>query len=112
MKSLNFFPYYKELLLQGKKYTSFRLAEKPGFVVGEQMVITLGWDEENSIELFQTCIRKSYSKRIKELDSYDFDGESLDCFSIETVKMTLGCIYKKVLNENDKIWIIKFNPNS
>lgn len=106
--SINFFPYYKDLLLKGKKNTTIRLHEKKHISEGDVVSITSGWSDKNLIELFKAEIISIDIKKVKDLDEKELQGESPDCKSPEAVQYVLGCIYKKVISSDDKIMLIKF----
>lgn len=109
MKTLNFFPYYEAYLSSGKKTTTFRVGDRPLLNVGEQVMLTIGWDEQRASNLHQVTIKDVYQKRISELSAHDFDGESPDCQNTEATKLVLGCVYRKVLTDDDIVCVIKFD---
>ncbi len=109
MKRLNFYPFYEEYLRSQKKTTTFRLSSFIPFEVGEEVMISIGWTEEEAIDLHPARIRMSYRRRICDLEKKDFEGESPDCKSPEPTRLVLSCIYRTVLKENDEIWVIKFD---
>lgn len=111
MKRLKFLPFYKRLIQNRDKTTTFRLNQPKELQEGDEVVLTIGWEEENSEDICQAKIEKIYSKKIKELSEFDFKGESPDCKSREATRLVLSNIYKSVLSEEDKIWIIKFDYN-
>ena len=108
-KILNFFPYYKNLLLKGKKNTTIRLPNcNHSFTKGEIVSITTGWSEDSCIELFKAKIISIETRKINELNEEDLEGESPDCKSIDAIPYVIGCIYRKVLASSDEIKVIKF----
>lgn len=108
-KKLNFFPYYKNLLVGGKKDTTIRLARpKNSFTEGEIVSITIGWLENNCNVLFKAKIISIKTKKIENLSEKDLEGESPDCKSPDALLYTLSCIYRKVLSLSDKVRVIKF----
>jgi hypothetical protein len=109
VKTVNFFPFYEEYLRSRKKTTTFRLGLQCAFNVGEEVTLTVGWDEGNATPLHRACIREVYRKRICDLTTSDFDGESPDCRSREATKLVLSSIYRRVLSEQDCIWVVKFD---
>jgi hypothetical protein len=72
-------------------------------------MLSIGWEENNAIELHTALVRKVYPRLIGELNDLDFDGESPDCKSVEATKLVLGCIYKTKLSLKDRIWVVKFD---
>ncbi len=108
MKRLNFFPYYEGYLRSKEKTTTIRLDNHRGFLPGEEVIISLGWEGSTPLDIHKGMIKEVYSRRIKDITEQDLKGESPDCQSKETVKLVLGCIYKKKLADDDTIWIIKF----
>lgn len=72
------------------------------------MPITIGWDESSAAPIGFAMIREVYERSLRDLTKNDFEGESPDCKSIESAKLVLSCIYKVSLNDNDKIWVVKF----
>lgn len=108
IKKLNFFPYYKNLLLEGKKYATIRLPENVSFLKGEIISVTIGWSKEDYFELFKARISSIYTKKIKDLNKKDLAGESPDCISPEAIQYVVSCIYKKIISPNNKVTIIKF----
>lgn len=109
MQTLNFFPYYEPYLRDGRKTTTFRLGQPIHFLVGAEVLLTLGWDDKAVLPLHQVTIEKVYTKQICQLNALDFDGESPDCQSPETSALVLGAIYRKVLSLTDQIWVVKFS---
>lgn len=107
-KIINFFPYYIDLLLKGKKNTTIRLYEKKHISVGDVVSITSGWADTDLIELYKAKIISIKIKKVKDLNEKELQGESPDCKSPEAVQYVLGCIYKKVILPDDKIMLIKF----
>ena len=109
MKQLNFFPYYRELLHSGRKTTTFRLSNREGFEPGDEVSITVGWDALSSEHLCRGKIQKVYKKRLRDLQSEDFEGESPDCQDPEATSMVLGAIYRRIVSLDDDIVIVKFS---
>jgi len=70
--------------------------------------ITIGWNEASAIPIGLVVIREVYEKHLRDLTENDFEGESPDCKSIESAKLVLSCIYKVSLDDNDKVWVVKF----
>jgi hypothetical protein len=108
MKRLNFYPYYEDILRSGEKTTTFRLTNGARFNEGDEVMISIGWNEKEAIDLHKARIEKLYFRHISELTDYDFEGESIDCKSPEATRLVLGCIYKTVLSLDDDICVIKF----
>lgn len=108
MKTLNFFPYYEPYLKSGKKTTTFRVGQPVQLREDSEALLTIGWDEIATTPLHIITIEKIYSRRIIQLDTKDFDGESPDCKTPETALLVLGAIYRKILTAEDVIWVVKF----
>lgn len=108
MNTLNFFPYYESYLRRGIKTTTFRTTEPRAVSAGSEATLTIGWTEDDSKPLHKILITKIYSKKINDLTSEDFCGESPDCQTPETTRLVLGAIYRKVLSPDDLIWVVKF----
>jgi hypothetical protein len=109
MKTLNFYPYYRQLLQDEVKTTTLRLPGTRVFEPREVVALTVGWPETGIIEtLHSVVIERSYQKRIDELNASDLEGESPDCRSREAVKYVLGAIYRKVVQDHDLVNVIKF----
>jgi hypothetical protein len=109
MKRLNFYPYYEELLSSRTKTTTFRLSNRASFEEGEEVMLSMGWEEDSAIELHPVRIRKVYTRRIRDLNESDFEGESPDCKSPEATRLVLSCVYRTIVNLDDEIWIVKFD---
>jgi len=105
---LNFFPYYENLIRSKIKTTTFRLCNGSRYKEGDEVMLSIGWDEKKAFNLHKARISMVYSRRIRELNDFDFEGESPDCKSQEAAILVLGCIYKIVLTIDDEICIIKF----
>jgi hypothetical protein len=110
MKRLNFFPFYESLLRSCEKTTTFRLT-RPPFEKGDDVIITVGWEEATATELHLGLIRDVYARRICDLNEHDFEGESPDCKSVEATQLVLACIYRTVLRLDHEIWVVKFEHN-
>ena len=108
MKILNFYPFYEEYLKSYVKTTTLRLTNAANYKQDEEVIISIGWDEEDAIHLHTARIKKIYRRRICELKKIDFRGESPDCKSQETARLVLSCIYRTLLKNDDRIWVIKF----
>jgi hypothetical protein len=78
------------------------------FQKGQEVVVTIGWDESKAARFGLARIQEVYSRAIKKLQARDFKGESPDCKSNESTKLVLGSIYRSILNDEDKIWVVKF----
>ena len=109
MKHLNFFPFYEDYLRSREKTTTVRLNTRASFKEGEEVIISVGWEEDKAIDLHAGTIRKVYPRRIRDLNKTDFEGESPDCKSPETARLVLSCIYRTVLSDNDEVWVVKFD---
>jgi len=109
MKRLNFYPVYEEYLRSKKKTTTFRLGNYGSFKRGDEMMVSIGWDESNTVELHPGRIREVYRRRVGDLNEIDFQGESPDCRTPETAKLVLGCIYRTIVRDEDELWVVKFD---
>lgn len=108
MKRLNFYPFYEELLRSRKKTTTFRLGNPTLLKEGDDVILSIGWDETKVEDLHPAVVRAVYRRRICDLNELDFEGESPDCKSPRATRLALSCIYKTVLSENDEVWVVKF----
>lgn len=108
MKRLNFYPYYKEYLTSQLKTTTFRLHAPVQIQEGDEVMLSVGWNEDEANDIHPARITKVYRKRILDLIESDFDGESPDCKSPEASMLVLSCIYKTVLTQKNYVWIVKF----
>jgi hypothetical protein len=107
MQTLNFFPYYEPLLSNHSKTTTFRL-NKPHIQPGERVRLTVGWDATNRRQLHLAQVERVYSKSLFELAADDFDGESPDCRTTEAARLVLSAIYRKTVQPQDEVWVVKF----
>lgn len=112
LKRLNFFPYYEPLLRGREKTTTFRVGGPLPFIVGERVMLTVGWGEQDGLELHPARIINAYRRKISELSRQDFEGESPDCRDPEATRLVLGAIYRTVLRNDDEIWVVKFRHES
>lgn len=108
MKRLNFFPYYKELLDSRVKTTTLRL-HPPGIEPGEEVMLTVGWQEPGGAELHTARVETVYGRRIGDLTDYDLAGESPDCLSSASALYVMSCIYREILSEETNVWVVKFS---
>jgi hypothetical protein len=109
MATINFYPFYEPYLREGRKKTTFRMGDYSHFRVGDQVMITIGWNVGEEVPLFPAVIGKIYRRRIKDLLPDDFCGESPDCTSQEAARLVLGSIYRRVVTPEDFVWVIKFD---
>lgn len=109
MKRLNFYPFYEEYLRSRKKTTTIRLTNYGCFKEGDDVILSTGWEESSAIDLHPGRIREVYRRRIKDLNEFDFEGESPDCKSPEATKLALSCIYRTVVSDDDEVWVVKFD---
>lgn len=109
-RTLNFFPYYEDLLINKKKFTTLRLGDKRNLYRNNDIVsITMGWcNDSNKKVIGKVCITDIYCKQIKELTKEDLEGESPDCIEPLAVKYVLSAIYKKVVTDHNIVTIIKW----
>ncbi len=109
MNTLNFYPYYRALLEHRTKTTTLRLPSNSRFQVGEKVMLTVGWpDDEHFETLHPAIIEQVYQKRLAELSLEDLAGESPDCVTVSAVPYVLGAIYRKILNSDDRVLVVKF----
>ena len=108
MKMLNFYPYYEDYLRKRIKTTTFRATKDIPLMEGDTVMLTIGWEERKTIDLHRARIKRIYLRRICDLIDSDFEGETPDCKSPEAAKLVLSCIYREVLNDDDEIWVVKF----
>jgi len=107
-KTLNFFPYYEPYLRLGRKTTTLRLGNPTELMPGQDVMLTVGWQEELARPLHVARVKAVYQKPIGQLTGEDLDGESPDCASAEAARLVLGAIYRTVLTESESIYVIKF----
>lgn len=110
--TLNFFPYYEELLANRNKFTTLRLGDRRNdYRINDLVDITVGWGGNNNEKdkaiaagkiTFVDC------KPINKLTERDLEGESPDCRHVESVKYVLGSIYRSTVKDSDLITIIKW----
>lgn len=108
MKQLNFFPYYRELLRSKVKTTTLRL-HSPGVNEGEEVMLTVGWEEPSAAELHGARVENVYQRRIGDLTDGDLAGESPDCLNPASALYVMSCIYREVLSEDTNVWVVKFS---
>lgn len=108
MKRLNFFPYYEELLASRVKTTTLRL-HPPGIEQGEEVMLTVGWDEPAATELHAASVETVYERRLGDLNDHDLAGESPDCLSAASALYVMSCIYRQILSEETTVWVVKFS---
>lgn len=109
VKHLNFFPYYEDLLKNGLKTTTIRLGINSRFQVNDQIIITVGWSEDSSLPVRGAVVTEVFNKQINQLSITDLEGESPDCSLKSSVKYVLSAIYRKKVEEDDYVTIIKWN---
>jgi hypothetical protein len=113
VNNLNFYPYYRPLLERRIKTTTLRLPSKQQFQPGETVMLTVGWpDEKHFEELHSATIESVQRKKLAELTENDLVGESPDCLAVNAVPYVLGAIYRRVLNVDDSVVVIKFRHTS
>jgi len=112
MKQLNLFPYYEELIRSQEKTTTIRLGNKTNhYKIGDEIVITIGWEEKNGVKINHGKITNIYLKKISELNYEDLEGESPDCINKKSVKYVISSIYRKIVNNDDYVTVIKWKYN-
>lgn len=109
MQRLNFYPIYETYLRAKKKTTTLRLGNYSLLRPGDEVLLSIGWEEDKATPLHPGVIKAVYRRRIDELNNEDFRGESPDCKTVETAKLALGCIYKTTISDSDEVWVIKFD---
>ena len=108
MKRLNFFPYYEGLLASRVKTTTLRL-HPPEIEPGDEVMVTVGWDEPTAAELHTARVESVYEKRMGDLTDHDLTGESPDCLSAVSALYVMSCIYRQILSEETNVWVVKFS---
>jgi hypothetical protein len=109
MTRLNFYPFYKKLLEERKKYVTIRLGDQRSkYYVGQEVDLTVGWNEEASKLVDSARITDVDFKKIEEIVEPDIDGESPDCASKKQIPYILSSIYRKVVTEHDHVTIIRW----
>jgi len=109
MIQLNLYPYYEELITSQKKTTTIRLGDKTDrFRIGEEISITVGWDEKEGVVINNGKIVDVRLKKINELNDNDLNGESPDCVFKDSVKYVISSIYRKIVNDDDLVTIVKW----
>jgi hypothetical protein len=109
VKRLNFYPYYEPYLRARQKTTTLRLHKPMDLQEGEQVILSVGWDEKSVVDLHRAKIRKIYPQRVDELSMDDLEGESPDCTSADAARLVLSSIYRIVVRGDDEIWVVKFD---
>lgn len=107
MITLNFYPYYEDLLRRRSKTTTFRW-EKPEFKPNDEVMITIGWTAGRRKSIHLGRIVSVYRKRIKDLTKADFAGESPDCQTPKATALVLSSIYRRRIKAESRIWVVKF----
>ena len=109
MTSLNLYPFYEKLLRERKKCVTVRLGDQRSkYRVGQEVDLTVGWNEEEARLIDRAIITNVDFKRIKKIVETDIDGESPDCSSKKTIPYVLSAIYRKVVSEQDYVTIIRW----
>jgi len=109
MRKLNFYPYYRDLLVRRVKTTTIRAVMREPFVVGEEVLLTVGWPEKGDLEPLHTAtVEATYDRVLSRLSAEDLGGESPDCVTTEAVPFVLGAIYRRVFGSEDVVTVIKF----
>ncbi len=109
MKRLNFYPYYEPYLGSREKATTLRLRKPPALEEGDEVILSVGWDENEAIDLHGGKISKVYRRRIDQLSQEDLEGESPDCNTRAAARLVLSSIYRTVVNPDDEVWVVKFD---
>lgn len=109
MKTLNFYPFYAELIRYCQKTTTIRLGDKTdNFNIGDTVQLTVGWNEQKKLPLWKARITHVFCKKIYELTPFDFFGESPDCQTEAAIPYVLSSIYHTVVTDTDKVTVIKW----
>jgi len=109
MKILNFYPYYEALLRTRTKSTTIRFGDQTEkYHVGDDVIITVGWNEESVKEVGKAYITSVQRKKVKEIDQTDLNGEGPDFRNVEAAKYVLSAIYRKIVDEADTVTIVKW----
>ncbi len=109
MKRLNFYPYYELLLRSREKTTTLRLRNREALEEGDEVMLSVGWDENNAVHLHRGKIRRVYRRRVSQLSQEDLEGESPDCKTPASAQLVLSSIYRTVVGPDDEVWVVKFD---
>jgi hypothetical protein len=72
------------------------------------VLVTAGWGAGGTHALFRARIVDLYPKTVGRLGQDDLQGESPDCRSLETTKLALSSIYRTVIGDHHRVYVIKF----
>jgi len=107
--TLNFYPYYRDLLRQKRKTVTVRLGDQTSrYQKGELLTLTCGWSGNDAVELGKIKVLDIYSASIGSLKDEDLNGESPDCLTVEALPYVLSAIYRKVVSEQDIVTVIRW----
>ena len=107
--SLNFYPYYEELLRAKQKTKTVRLGDQTSkYPIGKSLILTCGWEPSETVEVARVEVLDCYSKPIRSLTDSDLEGESPDCVKVQAVPFVLSAIYKRVVSEDDIVTVIRW----
>jgi hypothetical protein len=107
--SLNFYPYYEELLRRKQKTKTIRLGDQTSkYTIGKHLTLTSGWNSTDIVEVGSIEVLDCYSKPIRSLTDSDLQGESPDCLKAQAVPFVLSAIYRRVVSEDDLVTVIRW----
>jgi hypothetical protein len=114
MKTINFYPWYRGLIINRNKTTTVRLGDgyAQDYRPGEEVQITVGFNGQKPRFITYGVITSLQVKKISEITLEDLEGESPDSATPEMLKVTLNRIYggrlKKPINDDDVVTILKW----
>lgn len=107
--SLNFHPYYEELLKKRLKTKTIRLGdESRKYKKGQVFTLTCGWTENNTVVVGRAMILDVLVAPLSSLKDSDLDGESPDCLTVKAVPYVLSAIYRQVVSADDTITMLQW----
>jgi len=114
MKPINFYPWYRGLIINRNKTTTVRLGDRyaQNYRPGEEVQITVGFNGQKPRFITYGVITSLQVKKISEITLEDLEGESPDSVNPEMLMVTLNRIYgdrlKRPVNEDDVVTIVKW----
>jgi hypothetical protein len=114
MKTINFYPWYRGLIINRSKTTTVRLGDRyaQDYRPGEEVQITVGFNGQKPRFINHGVITALQVKKISEITLEDLEGESPDSVTPEMLRVTLNRIYgdrlKRPVNEDDVVTIVKW----
>lgn len=107
MKRLKFSDNLPQLILEGKKSSTWRLNDDRGIVAGDQLSLCDG----DGSEFAQAYVIEAYEKPFGNLDAQDWDGHE-PFESPEQMYATYSRYYQMPVDEHTTVKIIKFTLHS